>query len=81
MQTNVLLPQVELTMEQVLVSRWLVEIGSKVLAEQALLEVETQKAVSEVPAPSTGYVRKLFVKEGDSIGEKALLCVMTETAE
>ncbi len=81
MQTNVLLPQVELTMDQVLVVKWLVKVGSAVQPEQPLLEVETQKAVTQVPAPCKGYVRKTFVKEGDLIGEKSLLCVLTETAE
>src|SRR3954453_4104790 len=49
MQTNVLLPQVELTMESAVITRWLVRVGDRVQAAQPLVEVETQKAVSEVP--------------------------------
>jgi pyruvate dehydrogenase E2 component (dihydrolipoamide acetyltransferase) len=81
MQREVLLPQVELTMESVLVSKWLVRTGDRVNAQQPLVEVETQKATSEVPSPSAGYVRQLCVEEGQTVGEKALLCILTDTAD
>src|SRR5689334_19248395 len=81
MQTNVVLPQVELNMESVVVLRWLVGVGAFVEADKPIMEVETQKATVEVPAPTSGFVRKLLVKEGDTIGDKALLCVMTSTAD
>ncbi len=81
MQTNVPLPQVELNMESVVVLRWLVGVGAFVEADKPIMEVETQKATVEVPAPTSGFVRKLLVKEGDTIGDKALLCVMTSTAD
>jgi pyruvate dehydrogenase E2 component (dihydrolipoamide acetyltransferase) len=81
MQREVLLPQVELTMESALISKWLVRIGDRVSAEQPIVEVETQKATSEVPSPMAGYVRRLCVEEGQSIGEKALLCILTDTAD
>jgi pyruvate dehydrogenase E2 component (dihydrolipoamide acetyltransferase) len=81
MQREVLLPQVELTMESALISKWLVRTGERVNAQQPLLEVETQKATSEVPSPAAGYVRRLCVEEGQTVGEKALLCILTDTAD
>ncbi|MEX0643133.1 MAG: dihydrolipoamide acetyltransferase family protein [Pirellulales bacterium] len=81
MQREVLLPQVELTMESALVAKWLVRPGDQVRAEQPILEVETQKATSEIPSPAAGYVRQLCVEEGQSVGEKALLCILTDTAD
>src|ERR1051326_4473234 len=81
MQKNVLLPQVEVTMESVQVVGWLVKVGDQVKADQPILEVESQKGVVEVPSPEAGIVRKLCVNKGDTIGEKALLCVLTDTAE
>jgi pyruvate dehydrogenase E2 component (dihydrolipoamide acetyltransferase) len=77
-QTDVLLPQVELTMESAVIAKWLVAVGDRVRAEQPLLEVETQKATTDVPSPAAGYVRKLCVKEGERVNEKALLCILTE---
>lgn len=68
-------------MESVTVVNILVKEGANVAAEQGLIEVETQKAMSEVAAPVAGFVRKLAVKDGDVIGEKALICYITSTAD
>ena len=81
MQKNILLPQLELTMDSVLVVNWLVKVGDQVNDEQPILEVESQKGIMEVPAQEAGYVRKLCVKPGDTISEKALLCLITPTAD
>jgi pyruvate dehydrogenase E2 component (dihydrolipoamide acetyltransferase) len=81
MQREVLLPQVELTMESALIAKWLVRVGDHVSAQQPILEVETQKATSDVPSPAAGYVRQLCVEEGQSVEEKALLCILTDTAD
>ena len=81
MQHEILLPQVELTMENVKVVAWTVGVGDEVAADQTILEVETQKGVVEVPAPLGGVVRQLCVQEGDELGEKALICILTDTAD
>lgn len=78
MKKEIKLPQVELNMESVTVVRWLVKPGDVVKAEQPILEVETQKAIVEVPSSDAGHVRRLCVKEGETIGEKALLCILTD---
>ncbi|HEV2294780.1 MAG TPA: dihydrolipoamide acetyltransferase family protein [Tepidisphaeraceae bacterium] len=76
-----MLPQVELTMESAIIAKWLVAVGDRVAAEQPLLEVETQKATTDVPSPAAGYVRQLCAKEGETVAEKALLCVLTDSAD
>ncbi len=59
--------------------RWLVKEGDKVKEDQPLAEVETDKAIVEVPSPYSGTVLKIYHKEKDivkvgealvSIGEK-----------
>ena len=47
--------------------RWFVAEGDVVEAEQTLVEMETAKAVVEVPAPEAGRVLKLHGKPGDLI--------------
>jgi len=81
MQTNIYLPQLELTMESVTVTNVRVQEDAYATAEQPLIEVETGKAVLDVPAPKAGYVRKVFVKCEDQLGEKALLCILTDTRD
>jgi pyruvate dehydrogenase E2 component (dihydrolipoamide acetyltransferase) len=51
--------------------KWLVKEGDEVKADQAIAEVETDKAVVEIPAPAAGKVSKLYHKEGEvmKVGE------------
>jgi pyruvate/2-oxoglutarate dehydrogenase complex dihydrolipoamide acyltransferase (E2) component len=48
-------------------TRWLVRAGEKVKPGQVLLEVLTDKATMEVPAPFAGTVESLKVQEGKQI--------------
>ena len=68
-------------MESATVARWSVKEGETVAAGQTLLEVETQKATSDIPAPAVGVVRRLCVKEGDVVPGNALLCILATTAD
>src|SRR3989344_5087248 len=47
--------------------RWLVKEGDVVKLDQALGEIETDKAVVEIPSPYAGKVLKLHGKAGDII--------------
>jgi pyruvate dehydrogenase E2 component (dihydrolipoamide acetyltransferase) len=80
MQTEVRLPQLELTMEEVRIVSVRIKEGDLVRAEQPLIEVETGKAVLEVPAPRGGFVRRVLVQPEQRIGERALICILSETA-
>jgi pyruvate dehydrogenase E2 component (dihydrolipoyllysine-residue acetyltransferase) len=53
------------------VIRWLVAEGEAVSRDQPLVEVETDKAVVEIPSPIAGTVAGLLVAEGEraSVGE------------
>ena len=55
-------------------TRWLVKAGDAVKPGQALLEVLTDKATMEVPAPFAGTITELNVQPGDklSIGQVVL---------
>ncbi|MEW2518586.1 dihydrolipoamide acetyltransferase family protein [Actinacidiphila alni] len=47
--------------------RWLVEVGEVVAVDQPVVEVETAKAVVEVPCPYGGVVTARFGAEGDTL--------------
>ncbi|MGB3730145.1 MAG: biotin/lipoyl-containing protein, partial [Thermodesulfobacteriota bacterium] len=44
-----------------------VSAGDTVVEDQALLEIETDKAAIEIPAPSAGTIKEVHIKEGDTI--------------
>ena len=45
----------------------MVSKGESVIKEQTLMEIETDKAVIELPAPIDGSIKELHVENGDSI--------------
>ncbi|MGZ5423791.1 MAG: dihydrolipoamide acetyltransferase family protein [Candidatus Aminicenantales bacterium] len=47
--------------------RWLVKEGDEVQVDQALAEIETDKAIVEMPSPYAGTVLKLHFKEKDLV--------------
>ena len=60
--------------------RWLVKEGDTVQADQPLLEVMTDKATVEVPAPVGGQIKGLQGKEGDMLKVGQTLAQIAEGA-
>ncbi|MEM9048120.1 MAG: dihydrolipoyllysine-residue acetyltransferase [Pseudomonadota bacterium] len=56
----------------------LVSPGDTVAAEDPLIELESDKATMEVPAPAAGTVAEIKIKEGDTVSEGTLI-LMLET--
>ena len=67
MPTNVTLPELGEGIEQAEVIRVLVAAGDSVKADQPLIEIETDKATVEVPAPQAGVVSSVAVAEGGTL--------------
>ena len=63
------------------VVRWLVHEGDTVRADQPLVEIETDKAVVEIPAPGAGTILRLGVAEGETIQVGEILVVIGEAGE
>src|SRR5579875_115259 len=58
------LPDLGEGMHEAEIRRWLVKPGDNVKLDQPMLEVETDKAVVEIPAPVSGRVVEIKVPEG-----------------
>ncbi|OXT02316.1 dihydrolipoamide succinyltransferase [Notoacmeibacter marinus] len=58
-----------------------VKVGDTVKADDPLLELETDKAAQEVPAPVSGVVREIAVSEGDTVEPGDLLLKIEEGAQ
>ncbi len=54
----------------------LVSPGDTVAAEDPLIELESDKATMEVPAPQAGKVVEIKVKEGDKVSEGSLILTL-----
>jgi pyruvate dehydrogenase E2 component (dihydrolipoamide acetyltransferase) len=61
------------------VRKWLVKEGDPVEEHQSIVEVETDKAVVEVPSPRKGTVLRIMKQEGSVVGVgEILLSIATE---
>ncbi len=54
--------------------------GDSVEEEQALMEIETDKAALEIPSPAKGVIKEVHVKEGDTIKVGQLLVTIEDGA-
>ena len=55
-----------------------VKVGDQVKKDQPVLELESEKAVASIPAPSAGTVTKVLVKEGDELKVGGLILVLSD---
>src|SRR5678815_1210580 len=64
MATKVLVPLLGEGVEEVTVIKWLKKEGDSVNELEPLLEVNTDKVDTEIPAPISGTVLKILAQEG-----------------
>ncbi len=77
------LPEVSEGVESADIAEILVSEGDVIEKDQIVMEVETEKAVVELPCPHAGKITKVHVSEGDSVDVGAVLLSIevSESAE
>jgi pyruvate dehydrogenase E2 component (dihydrolipoamide acetyltransferase) len=75
------LPDIGEGLTEATVVKWLVAAGDEVGTDQPIVEMETDKAVVEIPAPVAGTILHLGAAAGETILVDALLVVIGETGE
>jgi pyruvate dehydrogenase E2 component (dihydrolipoamide acetyltransferase) len=63
------------------IRRWLVREGDHVKADQPLVEVETDKALVELPAPRAGTILKIAAGQGETVKVGQVIVVIGESGE
>jgi hypothetical protein len=61
--------------------KWLIKEGDSIKEGQPLVEVETDKALAEIPSPRTGVVLKILGKEKEIIKVGQVIVVIGEKGE
>ncbi|MFO7852141.1 MAG: dihydrolipoamide acetyltransferase family protein [Bacteroidota bacterium] len=67
MKKEVKIPDIAENVESGLVAGILVSVGDQVEADQPLVEVETDKATTDIPSPFSGTISEIKVEEGDEV--------------
>jgi 2-oxoisovalerate dehydrogenase E2 component (dihydrolipoyl transacylase) len=78
MATTITMPQLGETVTEGTVAQWLKKVGDTVEKYEAFLEVSTDKVNAEVPAPVTGVIKEVLVKEGDTVPVGTAIAVIEE---
>jgi len=81
MTTNVLMPQLGESVVEGTVSKWLKHEGDAISEYDPIVEVNTDKVDTEIPAPATGTLLKVYVPEGTTVKAGALLAVIGQPGE
>ena len=67
MSTEVKMPQMGESIAEGTLTRWFKKPGDKVVRDEPLFEISTDKVDAEVPAPSDGVLEKILVEEGATV--------------
>ena len=73
MSEKITVPTLGESVTEATVSKWLKSQGDKVIADEPIVELETDKVNVEVPAPSNGVLGKIAVQEGETVNVGTLL--------
>jgi 2-oxoglutarate dehydrogenase E2 component (dihydrolipoamide succinyltransferase) len=74
------MPQLGESVVEGTIGKWLVREGERVEKDQPVVEILTDKADSEVPAPAAGVVTKLLAAEGQVVAVGDALCEVDPAA-
>lgn len=81
MAFDFLLPDIGEGLTEATIVRWLVPVGAEVSLDQPIVEVETDKAVVEIPAPRAGTILHHGGEEGAVIAVDSTLVVIGNPGE
>lgn len=73
------LPRTTLTMDEGRIVKWIKRDGDMVAKGEPVAEMETDKAIVEVQAPITGYLRTILLGEDTGAAIGAPLAIFTDT--
>ena len=70
---EVKVPQLSESVAEATMLQWKKKVGDAVAIDEILIEIETDKVVLEVPAPSAGVLTELLVPDGGTVAAEQLI--------
>jgi 2-oxoisovalerate dehydrogenase E2 component (dihydrolipoyl transacylase) len=74
--TTVTMPQLGETVTEGTVAQWLKRVGDSVEKYEPFVEVSTDKVNAEIPAPVSGRIREILVREGQTVPTGAPIAII-----
>src|SRR5262249_30587528 len=76
MPTDVIMPQMGESIFEGTLTKWLKKPGDKVQRDEPLFEISTDKVDAEIPAPASGVLKEIKVKEGTTVQVNSVVAVI-----
>ena len=70
---EVKVPQLSESVAEATMLQWKKKVGDSVTADEILIDIETDKVVLEVPAPSSGVIVEILVADGGTVAAEQLI--------
>src|SRR6478672_111123 len=80
MPTDVIMPQMGESIFEGTITKWLKKPGEKVQRDEPLFEISTDKVDTEIPAPASGVVQDILIKEGETVQINTVVAVIGDGA-
>ncbi len=75
---DVIMPEIGEDITQATISFWHIEEGEKINEGDDLVEMVTDKATFNVPAPVTGVLSKIMFEEGQTVKVGEVIAIIQE---
>src|SRR3954464_1217487 len=75
-ETKVIMPQMGESIFEGTITKWLKKKGEKVQRDEPLFEISTDKIDTEIPAPASGVLQDILVKEGQTVQINTIVAII-----
>jgi pyruvate dehydrogenase E2 component (dihydrolipoyllysine-residue acetyltransferase) len=74
---DVVMPQMGVSVSEGTITKWLKSEGEEIAADEALLEISTDKVDTEVPSPASGVIQQILAQEGDTVAVGTKIAIIS----
>jgi len=75
-QYEVIMPKMGESIEEATITKWFVKVGDKVVEDDTLLEIATDKVDSEIPSPVEGVITKLLYQQDEVVPVGSVIAII-----
>jgi pyruvate dehydrogenase E2 component (dihydrolipoamide acetyltransferase) len=74
---DVVMPQMGVSVSEGTITKWLKSEGEEIAADEALLEISTDKVDTEIPSPASGVVQQILAQEGETVAVGTKIAIIS----
>jgi len=81
MATNLIMPQLGLTMEEGTIGKWIKQVGDNIKKGEVIVEITTDKLSTEIESEVDGMLLEIIAQEGEDVPVKGIIAIIGEEGE